>query len=41
MEYDDFPGPNGLDIRVPKDDSYRTCSQCGEDCEPDPIAGGD
>ncbi len=41
MEYDEISGPDGLAIRVPKNDSYRTCSQCGGDCEPDPTAGGD
>ncbi|HJC29024.1 MAG TPA: hypothetical protein H9759_06480 [Candidatus Dietzia intestinipullorum] len=23
------------------DESYRTCSECGRDCEPDPSAGSD
>jgi hypothetical protein len=42
MEYDGIPGPDGLEIRVPKSDDYRTCSQCGGDCEPDTTlsAGG-
>lgn len=30
-EYDHFDGPEGLDIRVPRDDVYRTCSVCGGD----------
>lgn len=42
MEYDEIPGgPDGLEIRLPANEDYRTCSQCGADCEPDPDAGGD
>ncbi|WP_281873184.1 hypothetical protein [Brachybacterium paraconglomeratum] len=40
MEYERIDGPDGLVIRVPIDDGYPTCSQCGGDCEPDPGAGG-
>lgn len=38
MDYEHFEGPDGLDIRVPTDDAYRTCSECGGDCEPEPSA---
>lgn len=41
MEYDKVPGPDGLPIRVPTNDDYRTCSECGADCYPDPNAGAD
>lgn len=41
MEYDNFPGPDGLEIRLPRTDDYRTCSECGAECSPDPAAGGD
>lgn len=34
LEHDDVDGPDGLEVRVPKDDAYRTCSVCGGDCEP-------
>lgn len=36
MEYSDFEGLDGVPIRVPTSDDYRTCSECGEDCYPDP-----
>lgn len=35
IEYESLEGPDGLEVRVPKDDAYRTCSVCGADCEPD------
>lgn len=35
MDYEHIDGPDGLDIRVPTDEGYRTCSVCGGDCEPD------
>lgn len=35
MDYEHVDGPDGVDIRVPTDDDYRTCSVCGGDCEPD------
>lgn len=38
MEYERIDGPDGLEIRVPTDESYRTCATCGGDCEPDPMA---
>lgn len=41
MEYDKVPGPDGLPIRVPANDDYRTCPECGGDCYPDPSAGAD
>ena len=41
MEYNELDGPDGVEIRVPKDDAYRTCSECGGDCYPDPSAGAD
>lgn len=34
-------GPDGPEIRVPTDDSYRTCSTCGGDCEPDTSLSAD
>lgn len=36
MEYDELSGPDGVPLRVPVDNSYRTCSECGGDCYPDP-----
>ena len=41
MEYDEFDGPDGLEIRVPTSDDYRTCGECGADCYPDPSVGMD
>lgn len=41
MEYEHIDGPDGLDIRVPTDDGYRTCSVCGNDCTPDTSLSGD
>lgn len=40
-EYESLDGPEGLEIRLPKDDSYRTCSICGGDCEPDTSLSAD
>lgn len=37
MEYDEINGPDGLPLRVTKDDAHRTCSACGGDCEPEPT----
>lgn len=34
-EWEDF------DSMVCRDQSYRTCSECGRDCHPDPSAGAD
>ncbi|MBP1325054.1 hypothetical protein JOF28_000286 [Leucobacter exalbidus] len=39
MEYHELEGPDGVSIRVPKNDGYRTCPECGGDCEPDVAAG--
>lgn len=41
MEYEHLDGPDGVPIRVPADDGYRTCSVCGDDCEPDPSLSAD
>lgn len=41
MEYDELNGPNGVPIRVPSSDAYRTCGECGNDCEPDTSVGVD
>lgn len=41
FEYESIDGPDGLEIRVPKDDDYRTCSVCGGDCEPDTSLSAD
>lgn len=30
-------GPDGLEIRVPCEDGYRTRAVCGGDCEPEPM----
>jgi hypothetical protein len=35
MEYEQIDGPRGLEISVLTSDEYRTCSMCGDDCEPD------
>ena len=41
MDYDTFEGPDGVGVRIPQSQIYRTCSECGGDCSPDPSAGGD
>ena len=41
MEYEEKGSLDGVPIRVPVDDSYRTCSVCGGDCEPDIGLGSD
>ncbi len=41
MEYEHVEGPDGLDIRVPTEESYRTCSTCSGDCEPDTSLSAD
>lgn len=41
MEYHELDGPGGVPVRVPVDDSYRTCSECGGDCYPDPSISVD
>ncbi|RZU62239.1 hypothetical protein EV380_1832 [Zhihengliuella halotolerans] len=38
MNYERFEGPDGLEIRVPIDEGYRTCAECGGDCDPEPTA---
>ncbi|HLS33877.1 MAG TPA: hypothetical protein VK039_09835, partial [Brevibacterium sp.] len=37
MAHDQHENPDGLEIRVPQDEDYRTCSDCGADCEPEPF----
>lgn len=32
---------DGVPIRVPTDEGYRTCSTCGGDCEPDTSLSAD
>lgn len=41
MDYDEVGDLDGVPIRTPKDQSYRTCSECGGDCYPDTSAGAD
>lgn len=41
MDYDEIGDLDGVPIRTPKDQSYRTCSECGGDCYPDLSAGVD
>lgn len=41
MEYEEVGEVDGVPIRVPASDGYRTCSVCGGDCEPDPGFGSD
>lgn len=41
MDYNQFDGPDGVEVRVPTDEGYHTCSECGGDCYPDPSAGAD
>ncbi|MDP5226892.1 MULTISPECIES: hypothetical protein [Arthrobacter] len=41
MDFERINGPDGLEIRVPSDESYRTCAECGGDCEPDPAVCAD
>lgn len=33
-----YDGPDGLAIRVPLDEAYRTYAECGADCDPEPTA---
>lgn len=35
MDYERVKGPDGLGIRIPKDQRYRTCGECGKVCTPD------
>lgn len=41
VDYNQFDGPAGVEVRVSTDEGYRTCSECGGDCYPDPSAGAD
>lgn len=41
MDYEGFDGPDGLEVRVSKDDAYRICSVCGGDCEPNTSLSAD
>lgn len=41
MEYEEKGSLDGVPIRVPTDDGYRTCTVCGGDCEPDVGFGSD
>lgn len=36
MDYDEVGDVDGVPVRVPVDDNYRTCAECGADCYPDP-----
>ncbi|MCA1307984.1 hypothetical protein LC082_13865 [Microbacterium esteraromaticum] len=35
MEYEEVGSLDGVPVRLPTSDDYRTCSVCGGDCEPD------
>lgn len=41
MEYWETGNLDGVPIRVPTRDDYRTCSVCCGNCEPDPAFGSD
>ncbi|WP_067247041.1 hypothetical protein [Microbacterium resistens] len=41
MGYERINEPDGLEVRVPTDDSYRICSTCRGDCEPDTSLSAD
>ena len=41
MDYDDVGSVDGVPIRVPSSDDYRTCTECGKDCDIDPNFGSD
>lgn len=42
MDWHELADPSdGFSFRVPVDDSYRTCSVCSDDCEPDVSFGSD
>lgn len=36
MDYDKFETGDGVEVRIPKTLDYRTCSECGGDCTPEP-----
>ena len=40
MDYERVEGPDGLEIRTPRDDGYRTCGACGGDRLPEPGGAG-
>lgn len=35
MDYEQVVGPDGIELRIPKNEEYRTCAECGGDCVPD------
>ena len=41
MQYEEAGHLDGVPIRVPTSDDYRTCAVCGSDCTPDPSLGSD
>ncbi|MGW8483550.1 hypothetical protein ACWGJP_10450 [Microbacterium sp. NPDC055903] len=41
MEYEELGDVDGVPVRVPTSDNYRTCSVCGGDCEPDTALSAD
>ncbi len=41
MDFDELGEVDGIPVRVPTSDEYRTCAVCGGDCEPDPSFGSD
>lgn len=41
IEHEEKCSPDGVPVRVPVDDGYRTCSVCGGDREPDSAFGSD
>lgn len=41
MDYNELDGPDDAQRGATKDESYRTCSECGGDCYPDTSAGAD
>lgn len=38
MDFEELGDLDGVPVRVPTDEGYRTCSVCGRDCEPNPLA---
>lgn len=41
MEHKEFADTDDLGFGPPKDESYRTCAECGGDCYPDPSPSAD
>ena len=38
-EFDEFRAPDDIEVRVRDEGTgYRTCAECGGDCEPIPLA---